>query len=159
MSSRVKTLVVAASLPFVVMAAVLLGVTAAFGTGMVRVYVDEKKPGGEHVHILVPAALVPVALHFVPDEKLRTASAGIQPWLPAVRAASEELARCPDGLLVEVSDGGERVSIIKLSGSLIIDVHSEKETVHVSLPLSVVSSVASRLEAIGPTRQESPFHF
>src|SRR5690349_23240540 len=37
-----------------------------FHEGVIRVDVDEFRVGGSHVHLWVPAAMVPMAMHFVP---------------------------------------------------------------------------------------------
>jgi len=44
-----------------------------FREGTIKIDVDEHRPGGSHVHFWVPAAAVPAALHFVPDDKLQEA--------------------------------------------------------------------------------------
>lgn len=125
--------------------------TVAFGPGMVKVSVEERRPGGERVNLVVPAALLPLGLKCVPDEHLRTASAELRPWLPAIEAATRELARVPDGPLVEVESLGERVSIVKRGGRLVIDVESDEESVHVSVPLKILAAVARELAAADST--------
>jgi hypothetical protein len=119
--------------------------------GAVRVAVDEQAPGGTHIHLLLPAALVPVGMRFVPDEKLREATAQARPWLPAIKAASQELARLPDSDLVQVRDAEQHVSISKRVALLVIDVQSPRESVHVSFPLRTVNRLARRLESLGPS--------
>ena len=42
--------------------------------GVIRIDVDEYRAGGSHVHMWVPAAAVPMVLHFVPTEHLRHGS-------------------------------------------------------------------------------------
>ena len=70
--------------------------------GAIRVSVDEHKQGRDasHVRLLLPAALVPVGLRFVPDDKLREAAEQARPWLPALEAAAEALSHPPDCDLV-----------------------------------------------------------
>ena len=133
----------------------MLGTTALAGAyvvheGAVRVAVDEQKPGGTHLHLIVPAAAVPLCLKIVPDEKLREASAEARPWLPAIRVASAELARLPDTELVEVRDGEEHVRIAKRGALLLIDVQSPDEKIHVSFPLKTVDQVCRQLESLRP---------
>ncbi|HLW78374.1 MAG TPA: hypothetical protein VKU44_02145, partial [Terriglobia bacterium] len=96
---------------------ILLGMVAfvlftglvAYSEGAVMVSVQERKPegNGTHIWLPVPALLVEVGMRFVPREQLRDASAQIRPWLPAIRAASTELERCPDVTLVEVESRTE----------------------------------------------------
>ena len=58
--------------------------------------VVEKQPEAHHVYVLAPAALVPMAVHFVPSRKFGHASAQLQPWMPTIRAALEQLRETDD---------------------------------------------------------------
>lgn len=127
-------------------APVLAGL-AVYSAGSVTVYVHEKKPDGHRIWLPVPAVLVDLGVRMVPDRKLKKVSSKLRPWLPAIEAASRELARCPDGPFVEVMNPNERVTIVKRGDSLVIDVDSQTETVHVSVPIRVLASVAQRLDA------------
>jgi hypothetical protein len=93
----------------------------------------------------VPAVVLPVAARLIPRDKLKNATSDIGPWLPTIKAASEELARCPDGPLVEVDSPREHVRIHKQGSSLFIDVESDGETVHVSFPLQAAAETVSQL--------------
>jgi hypothetical protein len=86
-----------------------------------------------------------VAARLVPRDKLKDARRKIEPWLPTIKVASEELARCTDGPLVEVDSNREHVRIHKQGRSLFIDVDSEKEAVHVSFPLEAAADTVSQL--------------
>ncbi len=141
---------VAAGASGVVLGSFLLGAIVVYDAGAVRIQVHEKKPGGDNIHLIVPAAAVPLAMRLAPEKELRKASKDVRAYLPAIQIAAEELAKCPDGALVEVTSSKERVSIAKRGNSLAIDVDSDGETVHVSFPLKMVRSVAKRLEAAGP---------
>ncbi len=133
-----------------VLGAVALAGAYVVEEGAVRVAVDEQKPGGTHLHLLVPAALVPMGMKLVPKENLREAAVQVRPWLPTIEAASQELARLPDSDLVEVRDAREYVRITKRGALLVIDVQSADETVHVSFPLRTVTGVARQLASLGP---------
>lgn len=132
--------------------ACVVGTTAVatYEAGAVRISVQEKAPGGEHIRLIVPALLVPVGLHFIPEKELRKQSAEMRQWLPVIRAASQELERCPDATLVEVKGPDENVSIRKRGDSMVIDVDDRDETVHVSFPLRVVTTAVRRLEVSNP---------
>jgi hypothetical protein len=134
----------------VVLGSFLLGAVVIYDAGAVRIRVHEKKADGENIRLIVPAAAVPLAMRLAPEKDLRKASKDVQPYLPAIKIAAEELAKCPDGPLVQVTNSKERVSIVKRGGTLEIDVDSPDETVHVSFPLKMVHAVAQRLEGIGP---------
>ena len=120
-----------------------VGALVVYNEGAVRVDVQEKT--GNHVHLIVPAAVAPLAAALIPRSKLHEARYQIRPWLPTIKAASQELQRCPDGPLVEVDNRHEHVRIFKMQGSLFIDVDSEEETVHVSFPLEAAADTVSQL--------------
>ncbi len=67
-----------------------------FREGTIRVDVDEHRPGGSHVHVWVPAALVPAAMHFVPDDKLLEAACHAREALPIVKIVAAELENYPN---------------------------------------------------------------
>ena len=123
----------------------VLGGIVVYNEGAVRVDVREKTRDGDHIHLIVPAAVGPVVGWLIPRNKLGDARHQIRPWLPTIKAASEELARCPDGPLVEVDSHREHVRIYKQGRSLFIYVDSEEETVHVSFPLEAAASTVSQL--------------
>lgn len=134
----------------------VLGTAALAGAyvvqeGAVRVAVDQPGADGTHVRLLVPAALVPVGLKFVPDEKLREAAERARPWLPAIRVGSRELARLPDVELVEARDANEHVRIAKHGALFVLEVESPRETVRLSFPLKTLDQVAQQLESVSPT--------
>jgi len=121
----------------------------AYSEGAVMVYVHEKQPEGHRIWVPVPALLVDLGVRFVPEERLRDALRDLRPWLPAIEAASHELTRCPDGLLVEVKDRTNYVMVSKDGDVLRVDVDSETDTVHVSVPISLIESVTERLGTSG----------
>jgi hypothetical protein len=117
-----------------------------YNAGAVRVSVDEKRPKGDHVHLFVPAIVVPMALGFVPSKNFHVHDNDVHQWLPTLKAVSEELDRCPDATLVEVTSPDEHVKISKRGNSMYIDVDDPGETVHVSFPVGVVRTVVNKLE-------------
>jgi len=128
--------------------AALVGGALVYDMGGIWVTVKAKKPGGENIHLVVPAAAGPVALWLAPKKDIRNAAREAKPWLPAIKAAAEELRNCPDGPLIEVTNPNEKVHIAKQGSALVIDVDDPNETVHVSIPLKMVSVVAGQLEAM-----------
>src|SRR3984893_17507128 len=89
-----------------------------FHEGVMRV--DEENFDGRHVHVWVPAAIVPMAVHVVPSRHLGRAAAQAGPWLPTLRALAKELRKYPDAELVEVGDGNDYVRIRTRNGKLLI---------------------------------------
>ena len=123
----------------------VLGTVVAAGAalsseGFIAVQVHEKAANGTRLTLIVPAALVPGALHFVPKHHLKDAGHDIRPYLPIIDAAIPALEDCPDGVLVEVRDPGEHVLIQKIGGSVAIDVNDHEDIVHVSIPLRAAQS-------------------
>jgi hypothetical protein len=135
----------------------LVTVTGAFvcSMGALRVNVQSKSPGGEHIRVIAPAMVLPIGAMLVPKEKVREASRELQPWLPTIRAATEELLRCPDGPLVQVDKRREHVKIAKVNDALVIDVDDEMETVHVSVPLRAAAYACSRLASEAQAEHEA----
>jgi len=133
----------------VIVGVALLTGLVAYSEGAVIVYVHEKKPEGHRIWVPAPALLVDLGVRFVPEERLRDALQDLRPWLPAIEAAGHELERSPDGLLVEVKDRTDHVMVSKGGDVLRVDVDSETETVHVSVPISLIESVAERLGTSG----------
>jgi hypothetical protein len=122
----------------------------AMREGVIRLDVDEFRSGGSHVHIWVPAAAVPMAMHFVPDKDLRHACDQAREALPILRAVVKELKKYPDAAFVEVVDSNEHVQIRTHHGKLQIDVDAPDERVHVLCPLSTIEDVTIQLEEHSP---------
>jgi hypothetical protein len=121
-----------------------------FREGVIRVDVDEFHANGSHVHFWVPAAAIPMALHFTPKEYLRDAGEQIQPWMPAVRALTKELKKFPNFDLVEVRDSGSHVQVRTRNGKLLIDVDDLTEKVHIACPIETMEDAAGELVAHSP---------
>ena len=116
--------------------------------GFLAVKVHEKQPGGTNFSIVAPAALVPLALKFVPDNKLAHASRKLLPYMPIVDAAIPVLEACPDGVFVEVIDPGEHVKVAKVGGSIVVDVKDSEDVVHVAVPLRAAESTIREIAAV-----------
>jgi len=142
---------------FLAKAALGFGATLAiagayvFHEGVIRVDVDENRSEGSHVHLWVPATVVPLGLHVVPSHDLRQAAAQARPYLPVLREVSKELKKYPNAELVDVIDSENHVHIAVHSGKLYIDAVSDNENIHVSVPAETLSDVADRLEEIAPS--------
>jgi len=133
-----------------VLGTALVGAAALSTEGFIYVNVQEKHPGGTHVNVLVPAALVPTTLHFIPRHHFGAAPHDLRTVLPIIDAAIPALNDCPDGLLVEVVDPGEHVLVSKRAGAIVVDVNDPDETVHVSVPLSAAQSAIHQIAEATP---------
>jgi len=119
--------------------------------GVIRIDIDEFHSGGSHVHMWVPAAAVPMAMHLVPDKHWRHASEQAREAIPILHAIVKELKKYPDADFVEVMDHDQHVRIRTHDGKLQIDVDAPDEKVHVLCPLSTIEDVTIQLEEHGPS--------
>jgi hypothetical protein len=121
-----------------------------FHEGVMRIDVDESRSGGSHIHLWVPAAVLPMTMHFVPRHHLREAGAHAREFLPTAHAIVKELKKFPDAELVEVNDGEQYVRIRTHEGKLQIDVTDPGEDVHLLMPLSTLDDLTTQLESSAP---------
>jgi hypothetical protein len=121
-----------------------------FHEGVIRVDVDEYRDGGSHVHFWVPAAAVPMAMHFTPQRKLMRGAEHAREFLPVARAIVREMKKYPDAEFVEVTDATQHVRIRTHDGKLQIDVDAPDQRVHLLCPLSTIDDVTRQLEANAP---------
>jgi hypothetical protein len=98
----------------------------------------------------VPAAMVPMAMHFVPKHDLCDATQHARDVLPAIHALAKELKKLPNVDLIEIIDGEEHAQFRTRSGNLHVDVDSADEHVHLRVPLSTLDDVVSQLEESAP---------
>lgn len=73
--------------------------------------VDVQEAGGPRIVVPAPGPLVRAALAFAPEEARRVHAPELSRWLPHAERILEELEKAPDGVLVEVQDGEDRVRI------------------------------------------------
>lgn len=125
---------------------IVLAGAYTFREGLIRVDVDEFRSGGSHVHMWVPAAAVPMAMHFVPEKHWHHASDHAREAMPILHAIVKELKKYPDADFVEVVDHDQQVRVRTHEGKLQIDVDAPGEKVHVLCPLSTIEDVTNQLE-------------
>jgi hypothetical protein len=119
--------------------------------GVIKIDVDEHHSGGSHVHLWVPAAAVPMALHFAPKRHLEQAARQAGPYMATVRALTKELEKYPNATFVDLEDGNQHVRIQTRNGKLQVDVNGDEETVHLLCPLEIIDDVSSELESYNPS--------
>jgi hypothetical protein len=129
------------------------GVGLICSEGMIEVNMVERQPEAHHVYVLAPAAVVPMAVHFIPSHEFGHASAELQPWMPTIRAALDQLREVDDVTLVDVTEPGQHVVVAKKGGSVVVDVNDRDETVHVSAPIRAISST---IEQVAAASHDSP---
>jgi hypothetical protein len=131
-------------------ATMVLAGAYTFREGLIRVDVDETRGQGQHVHVWAPAAIVPMAMHFVPRAQMLRAGERSRKFMPLVHAVAKELRKYPEAELIEVHDGEQYVRIRTHHGNLLIDANEPGQTVHVSCPLSTIDDVSRELAALAP---------
>src|SRR5712692_5951960 len=89
-----------------------------FHQGVLRIDVDEYRSGGSHVHMWVPAAAVPMAMHLVSTRHVRHASEEARDALPLVHAIVKELKRFPNADFIEVIDHKQHIQMRTRAGKL-----------------------------------------
>lgn len=129
---------------------ILLAGACTFHEGVLRVSVDEHRANGSHLHLLLPAAVMPMAAHFAPQREIEHALLEAGPWLPTLHTLAAELRNYPDVDFVEVQDAQQHVQIRTRAGLLQIDIESPEESVHVSCPLAAIDDLSAELEARRP---------
>jgi hypothetical protein len=130
-----------------VVGTVLVTGAALSSEGFIHVSVNEKAADGHHINLIVPAALVPVTLKFVPRQNLVEAAQNIRANMAIIDAALPALEQCPDGVFVEATDPSEHVLVAKAGGSIVIDVNDQDDVVRISVPLRTAESAIHEIAA------------
>lgn len=124
---------------FLALLTALMG-TAAWAvvqSGVAYVSVDDPSEGVSF-HVPVPLVLADAALAFAPEEDLRQARRELQRHAPFLKGALQELAAVEDAVFVHISSPYEEVRVFKKNGYFVVDVQSDRESVHVSVPVEGV---------------------
>jgi len=121
-----------------------------FHEGVIRVDVDETRGDCHHVHVWVPATVVPIALQVVPRVKLQQAAEQVRPYLPLLREIAKELQKYPNAELVDVQQPGQHVHVSVHDSRIFVDAVSDEDNIHVRVPVQIISDVADRLESVAP---------
>lgn len=131
-------------------ATVVMATAYTFHEGVIRVDVDETRANGSHVHVWAPAAMVPMAMHFVPTRHLMRAQEHAGRYMPLVHSVAKELVRFPEATFVEVQSGDQHVVVRTHDRSIWVDVDAPDEHVHVKCPIETIDDVALQLAAGAP---------
>ena len=111
------------------------------------VSVEQKGSDGKHVHVWIPAAVVPLAVRAVPAHYVQPHMRNAEEWLPVLHALSKELRHYPEVDFVDVQDYREHVHIRTHNGKLLVDVTGDDEDVHVAVPLVTLDEVVAAIES------------
>ena len=144
-----------------------LGATLAMSTayvfheGVIRVDVDEHRPGGSHVHFWVPATTVSAGMRLaslVPQRPLEQAAEQMKPHLPMFRVMTKELQKYPNAEFLDVMDEEQHVHIATANGRLRIDVVGDDQTVHLQVPVETLMDIADRFEDAARSARTREWH-
>lgn len=105
------------------------------------VVVDVRTSDGPRIIVPVPLFLARAALAFAPREATHVTIPELDDYIDVAEKVIDELLDAPDGVLVEVHDGGEHVLIAKVGDHIEIDVDGDDEEVSIRVPLSVVADI------------------
>lgn len=103
--------------------------------------VDVKQSDGPRIVVPVPLFVARAALGFAPEEAKWVDVPELAEYSELAARVIEELRNAPDGVLIEVEDGNERVLIEKVGDEIAVEVEGDDEDVSVHLPLSVAAEV------------------
>jgi hypothetical protein len=129
---------------------IALAAVYTFHEGVIKVDVDENRPGGEHIHFFVPATAVGAAMHVAPRHDMQHVASQVGPYMPLVRQLAKELPKYPNAVFVDVTDHEQHVHIATINGRIQIDVTAPDQDVHVAVPFAVIRDVADNLESAQP---------
>ncbi len=105
------------------------------------VVVDVRTADGPRIIVPVPLAVVRAALAFAPDDAKHVELPDFDEYADVAGEILDELIDAPDGVLVEVHDGGDHVLIAKVGDEIEISVDGDDEEVSIRLPLTVAADI------------------
>lgn len=129
-------------IPAVAAGLIAAGLLALLQGGIATVRIQDPEMS---LYLPVPMAAFDVALAFVPEQQLARVRQDLEPHRELILAALEELADCPDAVLVDVRNSTESVLVSKVGDELWIWTREGNSTVEVRIPLRSVRRVAASL--------------
>lgn len=126
--------------------AILFGAAGivVFQSGILIVDVDQKTEG-HHIYVPVPMLLADFGLSFVPPSAFKNVQRELGPHKEIIQALSREMVNCPDATFVEVQTSRENVKISKEDDSLIVNVVTPDENVHIEVPISSTDRILNKI--------------
>lgn len=138
-------MILAAKLGLGLASTMVFATVYTFREGVIKVEVDELHAGGSHVHIWAPAAVVPLAMRFVPKRHFQHMPPEAKEMLPVGEVIMDELRRYPNTTFVDVQSGEQQVRVATVGRKIQIDVVDPEENVHVAVPIATVKDVMEQL--------------
>ena len=113
------------------------------------VVVDFKdRTDNSRVFVPVPLSFVNLGLKMLPNEKLHEANLKLAGCEQYLQAASDHLMELPDVKFVEVKTPREKFELQKRGSHLVLDLDTEDQQVHISVPIRGMKKVAQNLAEI-----------
>ncbi|GJM43841.1 MAG: hypothetical protein DHS20C21_06830 [Gemmatimonadota bacterium] len=132
-------------LPLILILPVALIGSSVYHAGVVEVEVLEKGRDGSSFSLVVPGAIFPVAMHFVPEWTVDDVRCELDEEALMALGIGEKavrtLAAAADGVLVDVQTLDEIILIEKRNGAFRIHVDTPDETVRIQVPVGVAVDV------------------
>lgn len=117
-----------------------------YSAGTVQLQVHRKQAGGiRHIFLPVPVSVLHLGLYLVPKNEMCKVAAELEPWRPALKVALSELQRIPDTALLKIQKRNETVEITKEDESLVINIDTSQESMHLSVPIKAMRSLLERI--------------
>jgi len=120
-----------------------------YHAGIIEVEVREKGENGSSLSVSIPGAIVPVAMHFIPEctiDDVRCEIGGeARVAIDIAREALRSISHAPDGVYVDIRTVDEIVRIEKEGAVFRVFVDTPDELVRLSVPIGVASSVLAAI--------------
>ena len=114
--------------------------------GVLKIQYSEYGPDGDQFSLYLPGFVVQTALGFVPSSVMDfDLDPDTEPWVHIALQSVSELEKLPDAVFVEVESDDESVLIRKDGINFIIDVETDDEKIHLSIPMNSVKAVLKKI--------------
>lgn len=144
-----RLLAILFGLPILLVLPIVLLGSSIHRAGTIEISVLERGHDGTSIDMKIPGALVPVALHLLPEVTIdgvrREIGPEAQEAIGIARVALRSIGRAPDGVFVDIQSPDEIVRVEKRDGRIRVLVDTPDEAVRISVPLPVASSVLAAL--------------
>ena len=136
-------------LPLILILPVALIGSSVYHAGVIEVEVMEKGEYGSSISIVVPGAIVPLAMRFIPECTIDGVRCEMDDdalmALEIGKSAMRAIRSAPDGVYVDVRSRDEIVTVEKRDGSFRVHVDTPDETVRVKIPVGVAADVLAAI--------------
>jgi hypothetical protein len=144
-----RLLAILFGLPILLVLPIVLLGSSIHRSGVIELSILEKSHDGTSIEVRIPGAIVPVAMHLIPDVTIdgvrREMGPEAREAIGIARTALRSIGQAPDGVFVDVQTPDEIIRVEKRDGKIRVIVDTPDEAVRISVPLPVASSVLAAL--------------